>query len=44
MMRTRAKTNSGVVSNFFKLVIAKEEIGPMYIDPRGQRLEILTKG
>jgi len=38
MMRTRAKTNNGVVSKFLKLAIIEEEIGHMYIDTRGHVL------
>jgi hypothetical protein len=34
----KAKTNSGVMSKFLKLVIVEEEIGYMYIDPRGHVL------
>lgn len=37
-MRTRAKTNSGAMSKFLKLVIAEEENGHMYTDPRGHVL------
>ncbi len=37
-MRTRTKTNSGVLRIFLKLVIVEEEIAHMYIDLRGHVL------